>query len=57
MNLIAEEFQFTTGDLILPAILLVGFVISVTIGVWIWHTRWREHVDTTKREDERDAKR
>jgi hypothetical protein len=52
MNLIAQDTPITTGDFILPAVLLVGFVISVSIGVWMWRTRWREHQDQTK--DERD---
>ncbi|HZK80466.1 MAG TPA: hypothetical protein VFC46_05345 [Humisphaera sp.] len=43
MSIIAEEFSITWPNIIMPLILLVGFAISVAIGVWFAWTKWREH--------------
>lgn len=43
MILVAEAFSLTLPEVIMPLALLVGFGVSVAIGVWFAWTRWREH--------------
>jgi hypothetical protein len=48
MDMTGQEFPITWHEAAMPLILLVGFAISVAIGVWFAWTKWLEHQKLTR---------